>query len=316
MTPVMFYLGKKVKDLSLWMCLLLWMGVGCAETAEQEEAEPIPQVVTTASVHPNETLETDTQKRFQQVIEVARTEQLHQRPIGQIMQAVAEQLLGVPYVGGMLDEPSEETLVVSLEGFDCVLYVEAVLAFARGIALQDYSFEGFERRIQEQRYRDGVLNGYCSRLHYFTEWISDNDRRGVVETMTQQLGGERFRKTLSFMGTHRESYPRMIRNNTNYQCILGMEDRLATEPLYHIPQDQIATLYNALQPGDIVAMTTNIKGLDVTHSGLVYAYPDGKKGFIHASISGEVKISPDLQKYVQDIKSQVGIVVARPVDPR
>jgi hypothetical protein len=38
---------------------------------------------------------------------------------------------------------------------------------------------------------------------------------------------------------------------------------------------------------------------------------------MHASLSSnEVKISDDLASYVQGISSQVGIVVARPLDPR
>ena len=76
-------------------------------------------------------------------------------------------------------------------------------------------------------------------------------------------------------------------------------------------------MYDHLRPGDIIATATHIKGLDVTHSGLAYANDNGSIGFLHASSSsGGVKVSPDLQRYVENISIQIGIVVARPTDPR
>ena len=71
-------------------------------------------------------------------------------------------------------------------------------------------------------------------------------------------------------------------------------------------------MYDRLQAGDIVATATHIDGLDVTHTGLVYDNGDGTRGLLHASTSGGVKVSPDLQSYVQGVDSQIGIIVARP----
>jgi hypothetical protein len=94
--------------------------------------------------------------------------------------------------------------------------------------------------------------------------------------------------------------------------MLNQEARLANLNIYYIPQDEIATIYANLQPGDIIATATDIPGLDVTHTGLVYRFSDGGIGFIHASPSGEVKISRDLQSYVQAVDGQIGIIIARP----
>lgn len=91
-------------------------------------------------------------------------EKLHSRPLGEMMQAIAVKFRGTPYRAGLLDRSSQETLVVSLQGFDCVLFVETVLAIARGVAVQDYSYHTFAGHIQNQRYRNGELSGYCSRL--------------------------------------------------------------------------------------------------------------------------------------------------------
>ena len=56
--------------------------------------------------------------------------------------------------------------------------------------------------------------------------------------------------------------------------------------------------------------------LDVTHTGMVYKGDDGSTGLLHASTSGGVKISPDLEDYVQGMKSQTGIIVARALGGR
>ncbi|QXD16689.1 DUF1460 domain-containing protein [Rhodocaloribacter litoris] len=296
--------------LSLPVLLLL---IGC----RPEAAEPPAPVARTAALHAAVVAPPDsaTARRFREVMAFARRERLHERPLGEVMQAVGLQFAGAPYVAGLLDEPPEETLVVTLSGFDCVLLVETVLALARGIAVQDYTYEGFTRRLEEQRYRGGRMDGYCSRLHYFTEWIADNERRGLVKDLTRALGGTRLEKRLNFMSTHRESYPRLVQNDSLFEGIREMEHRLAGHVIHYIPQHRIRTVYDRLQAGDIIATATSIEGLDVSHTGLVYDAGDGKKGFLHASTTGGVKVSPDLQAYVENNKIQIGIVVARPIRP-
>ncbi|HIK29544.1 MAG: DUF1460 domain-containing protein [Oscillatoriaceae bacterium SKW80] len=253
-------------------------------------------------------------RRFNELIEYARSQQLYQRPIGEIVQAIAEQFIGTPYISGLLDKSPEEKLIISFAGFDCVLFVETVLAIARGVAMQDYTYSTFANNILNQRYRHGQLNGYCSRLHYFSDWIYDNHKRGNVANITQNLGGIPILKTFNFMSNNREIYPQIARNDVNYQCLRSREAQLDKIQFYYIPKNQIYTLYNRLKAGDIVATTTDIKGLDVTHTGFIY-HQHGAIGFIHASPSRGVTISQDLQNYVDNVEGVTGIIVARPNTP-
>jgi len=294
---------------------ILLMVLGCRTEAPEASYEGVPAraAALQAEVSPPDST---TKRLFRKVMAFARAEQLHERPLGEIVQAVGLQFLRTPYVAGLLDEPEQETLIVDLTGFDCVLFVEAALALARGIAAEDYTYETFAAHIEDQRYRSGRMDGYCSRLHYFTEWIADNEARGTVRDITRSLGGERLDKRLTFMSEHRDSYPRFATNDSLFQGIRQMEHRLAALEMYHIPQHRIRAVYDRLQPGDIIATATHIGGLDVTHTGLVFAGSDGSIGFLHASTAGGVKVSPDLQDYIQNNKVQIGIVVARPVDPR
>ncbi|MEM6327880.1 MAG: N-acetylmuramoyl-L-alanine amidase-like domain-containing protein [Bacteroidota bacterium] len=285
-----------------------------------ESAPPLVRPVVAASVAPADTLvaepDAETARLFASIHTQAEAEEWAALPYGEIVQRVGEALVGQPYVAGLLDEPAEETLVVTLRGFDCVLYVENVLALAEGIAMGETSYEGYVRRVERMRYREGTMGSYCSRLHYFSDWIRDNESRGMLRNVTEAAGGERLDKQITFMSEHRDAYPKLATDDETHACIVNMEAGLADVDLFYIPQDRIAEAYAAMQPGDIIATATDIGGLDVTHTGFVHQ-TDSRTGFMHASSASEqVKVSPDLEDYVQGVRSQIGVVVARPLDPR
>ena len=257
----------------------------------------------------------ETAVELSRIAGLAEAQGVASRPYGEIVQWVGEQLRGRPYTAGLLDAPAQETLTGDLTQFDCVLYIENVLAVARGIATGDTSGEAYLAEIRRMRYRGGEMAGYCSRLHYFSEWIADNERRGTVRNVTTQAGGVPFEKRIAFMSEHRSAYPRLA-DDAVFACATNAESALAGLDLVYIPKADIAAGYAAMQPGDVVAMATSIGGLDVTHTGFVHV-AQGKTGFMHASLTADaVKVSPDLAEYVAGIRNQVGIIVARPTDPR
>ena len=251
---------------------------------------------------------------FGRVMSDAKESGLYQASFDAILQEVGLRFLGFPYAAGLLDKSPEEELVVDLTRFECVLFIEHVLAISQGIAARDYAFDSFARRVEKLRYRSETRDGYCSRLHYFTEWISDN--RATVEDITERIGGEDYEKSLTFMSEHRESYPLIAGSDSLFRGIQSMEAALRGSKLRHVPEGRIRSVYGHLRSGDIVAMTTHIRGLDVVHSGMVLVQEDGSVGLLHASPRGGVIVSPDLATYVQGQASQIGIVVARPIDPR
>ncbi|MFB2891563.1 N-acetylmuramoyl-L-alanine amidase-like domain-containing protein [Aerosakkonemataceae cyanobacterium BLCC-F50] len=254
--------------------------------------------------------------RFQKLMQYAQEQNLSNLSMSEIMQEVAKSFLGAEYKANLLDQQNPETLLVTLDKFDCVLFVETVLAIARGIAVKDYSYQTFVNHLQNQRYRNGELPEYCHRLHYFSDWIIDNQNRGNVQNISLDLGGISQKTTLNFMSKNRNRYPQMVNNDANYQCIVEMESHLAGLTVNYIPKYRISGVYSQLQPGDIIAVATDIPGLDFTHTGLVYRYANGRVGFIHASPAGTVTTARDLQRYVRNVKNSMGIVVVRAIDPR
>ena len=249
---------------------------------------------------------------FKTIIDRAISSELATKSIGEIVQNVGQQFLGARYEAGLLDKSYKETLVISLQKFDCLLLIETVLALANNIAIKDYNYENFTAQIENKRYWNGTMNGYCSRLHYFSDWIRDNQRRGNVTDITQNLGSVYLPKQLDFMTTHRSSYPNLVASEANYQCIASVENTLAGTALNYIPQKDIHKIYSQLQPGDIIGVATSIPGLDVTHTGFVYRHDSGNIGLLHASPAGKVVVAPDLQQYIGKVGKAIGIIVVRP----
>lgn len=233
--------------------------------------------------------------------------------LGDTIALVGQSFLGTPYAEKTLEVGDTETLVINFGGLDCTTFVENVMAFSIMLKDQQSTFDSFTGNLETVRYRNGSLNGYPSRLHYFTEWIRNNEKKGLVKDITAELGGVELEKSINFMGTHRELYP-FLANDTNFVAMLAMEKELAKGKLCYLPKDQIESKEQEIKSGDIIALATSIKGLDVTHTGIAIHQPDGRLHLLHASSkNGEVEISElPLADYLKNIKSNIGIIVARP----
>ena len=207
-----------------------------------------------------------------------------------------------------------------LDGFDCVTFVETVLALGQTLVARDTTFGSFVGRLAALRYRGDAPPGYCARLHYFSDWMADNAEAGAVDALTLTLGGVRRPDTLDFMGTHRAAYPRLAAarpgGDSLFACVRAMEDTLAARhAVYALPHGAIRDVYPRLRPGDVLGLATTVGGLDAAHTGLAYRHPDGRIGLLHASTSGGVTVSPDLHAYVAGLGHMDGLMVARPVAP-
>ena len=302
--------------LSGLVCGLVLLG-GCQPASDASSNASTATSETTVSLRDSVLSPPDTTAaRFEAALQTAFSHRASTGSIGALMQEIGMHFRGRPYLTGTLDQPPTETLVVRFDGFDCVTFVETALALARSAQAADSTYAGFARRLAEHRYRDGGPVGYCGRLHYFTEWLTDNADRGHVRRLGADLKGRPLRDTLDFMSTHRSAYDRFATNDSLFACVREMETRLQhtqrRDPVRYVPQDSIRAVYDQLRAGDIVALVSSIHGLDVAHTGLVYAHPDGGRGLLHASLSDGVVVSPDLQRYVQTIDRQIGMVVARP----
>jgi hypothetical protein len=241
-------------------------------------------------------------------------------PFGRLVARAGELALGSPYAFKRLDaylrvdgEREAEPLTLSLTHFEAVTLIESCVALARCARQGTGTWEAFGREVERIRYRGGRRDGYLSRLHYFSEWISDNAARGNVRDLGRELGGVRDDRPLRFMTTHRSNYP-ALHSDGVFEAISEYEKRLDQTPRWVVPQEKVSEVSDRIEPGDILAFASGRRGLDVSHAGIAYRDDRGTLRVLQALFSANrVEVSPEaLPEYVASRKS-TGILVARPL---
>jgi len=230
---------------------------------------------------------------------------------GELILEVGKFFLGAPYMAGTLETKRAEHLVINLRKFDCVTFVENVVALARFIKSREKSFKAFQRLLQQIRYRQGRLQGYSSRLHYFSDWIHDNEKKGIVRDVTSEIGGRPLRRAMSFMTAHLNLYP-PLKNAANLQRMKRIERAISRRSLFFIPKKALRRLEDRIRDGDLIAITTNREGLDVQHVGLASKVKN-RIHLLHASsVEGKVVLfKKTLYRYLMQSQARSGIMVVR-----
>ncbi|GMV07731.1 MAG: hypothetical protein AMXMBFR53_40060 [Gemmatimonadota bacterium] len=247
-------------------------------------------------------------------------------PMGDAVAALGRTFVGTPYVPHTLESGGPEGLVVNFRGLDCVTFVENVLTLARFVrepdarALLERRREAerrYETLLAGARYRGGVLSGYPSRLHYFSDWVGDAQAKGLVRDVTRELGGTLDLEAVDFMSTHPEAYPQLREDPRNLVEIRAAEARLSETGRWYLPEASLERVAPSIRDGDIIAATSTVKGLDVAHTGLAL-WVGGSLRLMHAPLVGDsVQISEEpLAARILRIPGQDGVIVARPCDAR
>jgi len=258
---------------------------------------------------------------------------------GDLLARIGERFVGTPYQPHTLELGGPERLVINLEALDCVTFVENVLVLARlawsamrGSAATagsdaaaslrttllddpDRFQAAYRDELTRIRYRGGELDGYASRLHYFSEWIADNEASGLVDAISRGLGGVADPSPIDFMSNHPDAY-RQLADPDVLDEIARMEARLGQVERYYIPSETIDVAAAGIRDGDIIAATSTVAGLDIAHTGIAL-WRDGTLRLMHAPLVGShVQISEEsLAERITRLGGQDGIMVARPLPP-
>jgi hypothetical protein len=227
------------------------------------------------------------------------------------IQAVASSFLGTPYIGSTLEINEVEQLVVNLQGLDCWTFVECSVAIALVAEANRGDFDFFKEKLQSLRYREGKIDGYGSRIHYFSDWMMQQEQNQILKIITDDLGGIPYPKMTEYISNHPSSYPKMSDEKTKND-LKNAEKRLHERIWTYIPKSKVAKMESKIQEGDIVAMTSSEPDLDITHQGFAVK-KNGHIYVIHASSDHhKVMITQrPLFDYLARNKGQSGIMVAR-----
>ncbi len=224
-------------------------------------------------------------------------------PTSELVTSIALHFLGTPYVAGTLEiEP--EMLTINLRETDCILFVEMCTALAltaKGIDLASIrtsssdpsknasevvratpSFSLYCNNVLNLRYRNGVVDGYASRIHYTSEWILQNSKYGIMKEMSRRYG-EKIDQKFSYMSTHPASYKQLNGSPNLVKLIAESEKAIESKgPFFYIRQSGIELNANNIKNGDIIGFVTRLEGIDISHVAFAY-WNGGKLHFIHAS---------------------------------
>jgi hypothetical protein len=182
---------------------------------------------------------------------------------------------------GSADTP--EVFTTSFDGFDCVTYMETVLALTHASSADD-----FIDSLRKIRYERGRIE-WERRNHYMTAWIRNNARQGFIKPVSMpaaaMLSRERLLKVV----------PGLAARRTRVKCL---------------PKSALPRLEGHLQTGDLIFFVSTRRNLDVFHTGILIR--EGKRLLMrHASRSRGFVVEQDLNEFLK-ANRMTGVIVARP----
>jgi hypothetical protein len=262
------------------------------------------------------------QDQFNRLVAKAKAGNWKALPIGERTAAVGQALVGTRYKHFTLEIDNRiESPSVNFQGMDCWTFFEIALSFGRMLNEPESNWtpERLLHYIEMDRYRGGECTGeYLSRLHYLEDWLYDNNRRGLVEDLTRELGGRSVPHSAREMTAGWRHYRYLAANRSLLGPLARMEANVSSRPLYEIPKDRVAGIESKLRSGDIIGIISRDRGglRSTAHVGLALRTSDGVLHFMHASSPsnyGRVVVDSQLSKYLYRYGSDSGILVARPL---
>ena len=230
---------------------------------------------------------------------------------------IARQFLDKPYVAHTLEVNDREQLVVNTRQLDCTTLVETVTALKLCIANDKRTWKDYLDALRSLRYRQGKLDGYASRLHYFTDWIQDKVKMQLVDDIQQPNPPFSAVQTVSvnYMSEHPDAYKALKANARLVPLIRKQEQALTGLKVRYIPKSAVRNtplLRNTIHDGDIIAITCNKKGLDIAHLGFAVWHKDGLHLLNASSLHKKVVEEPmTLYRYLQKHSTFTGIRIVR-----
>jgi hypothetical protein len=229
----------------------------------------------------------------------------------------ARQFLDVPYVAHTLEVNDEERLVINTDELDCTTLVETVTALTLCAYRKSFTFLAYQQALQAMRYRNGVIDRYPSRIHYFTDWIAENTKAGIVTEIQQPNPPFTQIQTVkvNYMSQHPQSYKALKAHPEYVAEIAQMEQRLTGKKFRFIPKSEVKdtpAMREAVHDGDIIAITCNKPGLDIAHLGFAVWRSDGLHLLNASQLHKKVVEEPmTLYQYLQKHPSHTGIRIIR-----
>jgi len=222
-------------------------------------------------------------RRIEKLLSTARSN----GSAGARIEAVSRAFLGLPYSSTLIGSAEQrEVFVASLDRFDCVTYIETVLALAG--ASDANQFAVFLRHLRYDRGRVA----WEKRNHYMTHWIRNNTRNGMIHRITARVPTRSKSRILNVV-------PGLRASSARFECV---------------PKQAISRLAPQLLTGDVIFFASTRKHLDVFHCGVLIRQGESLR-MRHASRSRKSVVEQDLDEFLKNNR-MAGVIVVRPTGDR
>jgi len=209
----------------------------------------------------------------------------HDRSAASRIDVLSRHFVGHSYIPNPLigSAGTAEVFTASLDGFDCVTYLETILALARASSVDD-----FTEWLRKIRYERGRIQ-WDRRNHYMTLWIRNNVRAGIIRPVSMP------------------AVP-ILRVERVLNVVPGLDPQPARVKC--VPKPAVPRLERYLQTGDLIFFVSTRKHLDVFHAGIIVR--DGEKVLMrHASRSNGFVVEQELSDFLK-ANRMAGVIVMRP----
>ena len=296
------------------------MGCQAKTTPNAKEESSLPLSEAQATSHKPNVAKSDTilqQVDYTKADSAKVVALLKLKPKGNDVLFYARQFKGIPYVAATLEKHDPEQLVVNLSQLDCTTLVETTLALTMTQRQGKSNFTDYCNNLMYIRYWDGMMNGYLSRLHYFSWWMHNNIDKGIVELVNDK---KYFTSVINvqnhYMSQHPDKYKYLKLHPEWVDSIATLEEKYNGPDGRYLPQsktllskDELSSIHD----GDIVAIVTKKDGIDYSHLGFAVWGKDKKLHLLNASsIHHKVVEEPKtLYQYLKEHPSSIGIRLLR-----
>jgi len=200
------------------------------------------------------------------------------------IEVISRHFLGRPYQTNPLigSADSAEVFTASIDRFDCVTYIETVVALARASTV-----DGFIEWLRKIRYERGRIQ-WDRRNHYMTLWIRNNVREGIIRRVSMAVATVSIERVLNVV-------PGLAPRRIRITCVTKRAVPRCSE---------------RLQSGDVISFVSTHKHLDVFHAGIIVR---NGKGILmrHASRSQGGVVEQELSEFLKTNR-MAGVIVVRP----
>ena len=205
----------------------------------------------------------------------------------------------------------QEVLVVNLKKFDCVTFIENMVALTKTRLSDTLNFDFYKKKLTSIRYRNAQIN-YAARLHYFSDWLFENAKKGILKDITKELGGEILKKDIFYMSFKKDTFYGNMADPTTFNTMKSVESNITKREKFYIPKERVNAVEKYLKDGDIIGITNALEGMDMAHTGFAI-WQNGRVYLLHASSQFQKVVISDvpLVDYLLRNKMQTGIMVGR-----